>query len=60
MSDNSDAPIDEIRQLRKQISERFQNDPVKLVAHYLQLQKKHGKRLIRTSTDRKRKNQDVV
>jgi len=35
----TDPVIDEIRETRRQISARFDNDPVKLVAYYMALQK---------------------
>ena len=46
MQDRSDPVIDEIRDVRQRISARFDNDPVRLVAHYIELQKQHGERLI--------------
>jgi len=43
MSPNQNDPvIDEVRETRRQISERFDNDPVKLVAYYMELQKQYG------------------
>lgn len=45
---SNDPVIDEIRQVRHQISERFDHDPVRLVAYYMELQKRHKDRLIGT------------
>jgi hypothetical protein len=44
----SDAVIDEIREVRHQISARFGHDPARLVAYYMELQKQHQDRLIGT------------
>jgi hypothetical protein len=44
--DSSDPLIDEIREVRRRISERFGHDPRKLVEHYMELQKRHADRLI--------------
>jgi hypothetical protein len=37
--------IEEVREIRKHISEKFENDPRKLAAYYRQKQKKHSSRL---------------
>ena len=42
----NDQPIDEIRELRRQISARFDNDPARLVAYYVKLQEQYRDRLI--------------
>lgn len=42
----SDPVIDEIREVRHRISERFDHDPSKLVAHYMELQEQYKDRLI--------------
>jgi len=44
--DQQDPVIDEIREVRHQISERFGHDPVQLVAYYLELQEQYRDRLI--------------
>lgn len=44
----SDPVIDEIRQVRHEISAEFDHDPVRLVAYYMELQKQHADRLIKT------------
>lgn len=46
---NDDPAIDEIRKIRCQISQRFDNDPKKLVAYYIELQKKYRHRLTNLS-----------
>ena len=43
---STDPVIDEIRETRHEISKRFNHDPARLVAHYMQLQQRHGDRLI--------------
>jgi hypothetical protein len=43
-----DPVIDEIRQVRHRISERFGHDPAQLVAYYLELQELYRDRLIDT------------
>jgi hypothetical protein len=57
---NDDAPIDEIRELRKRISNRFENDPVKLLNHYIKLQERHSDRLIRLTTTKEPKEPDAA
>ncbi len=42
----NDSTIDEIRKIRHQISQRFNNDPKKVIEYYIQLQKKYRNRLI--------------
>ncbi len=44
----NDQPIDEIRELRRRISARFDHDPVRLVAYYVKLQEQYRDRLIDT------------
>jgi len=44
----SDQPIDEIRELRRRISARFDHDPARLVAYYVKLQERYRDRLIDT------------
>ncbi len=43
----SDPTIDEIREVRHRISARFDHDPARLVAYYMELQKQYQDRLIR-------------
>jgi hypothetical protein len=42
----NDQPIDEIRELRRRISARFDHDPARLVAYYVKLQEQYRDRLI--------------
>lgn len=44
----TDPVIDEIRDVRHRISERFHHDPAMLVEYYLKLQESYGERLIDT------------
>lgn len=41
-----DPVIDEIREVRRRISARFDDDPERLVAYYMELQKQYGDRLL--------------
>lgn len=49
-----DPVIDEVREVRHRISARFDHDPAKLVAYYMELQKQYQDRLITTQEDVKR------
>lgn len=44
--EDSDPVIDEVRQVRQRISARFDHDPERLIAYYIELQKRHQDRLI--------------
>jgi hypothetical protein len=46
-----DPVIDEIREVRHRISARFEHDPERLVAYYMELQKKYGDRLLDSERD---------
>jgi hypothetical protein len=47
MESNQDDPvIDEIREIRHRISAKFDHDPAKVVAYYIQLQEQYRDRLI--------------
>lgn len=48
MKKQSDPVIDEIREIRHRISARFDHDPKRLVAHYIEYQKQYHDRLIDT------------
>jgi hypothetical protein len=48
---NSDPVIDEIREIRHRISAQFDHNPAKLVAHYMEIQKKRKDRLVETQKD---------
>jgi hypothetical protein len=43
----SDKAIEEIRRIRKEISAEFDNDPKKLVEHYIELQDQYKERLVK-------------
>jgi len=43
-----DPVIDEIREVRHRISERYDHDPARLVAHYMELQERYRDRLLET------------
>ena len=45
----TDAVIDEIREVRRQISQRFAHDPARLVAYYMELQEQYRDRLVDTA-----------
>ena len=47
MKPKPDPVIDEIREVRHRISERFGHDPERLVAYYMKLQEQYRDRLIR-------------
>lgn len=51
----ADDAVEEVREIRRKISARFNHDPVKLVEHYIERQKRHGDRLVDTP---KSKRQD--
>jgi hypothetical protein len=50
----SDPVIDEVREVRHRISARFDHDPAKLVAYYMEQQKQYQDRLITTEKDAER------
>jgi len=50
----SDPVIDEIREVRHQISARVDHDPARLVAYYMKLQEQYRDRLVDTSTTSER------
>ena len=45
----SDPVIDEIREVRHRISARFDHDPIRMVAFYMEMQKQDRDRLIETT-----------
>lgn len=47
----SDPVIDEVREVRHRISARFDHDPARLVAYYIELQKQYQDRLITAEKD---------
>lgn len=42
----ADEVIEEVREIRCRISERFDHDPVKLVDYYMEVQKQYADRLV--------------
>ena len=44
--DTPDPLIDEIRAIRKELSDRFDNDPIKLGQYLMELQKQYADRLV--------------
>jgi hypothetical protein len=56
----NDEPIDEIREVRRRISARFEHDPAKLVAYYMKLQEQYRDRLIDTGKTSEAKDQSAA
>jgi hypothetical protein len=56
----NDPVIDEIREVRHRISARFDHDPVRLVAYYIELQKQYQNRLIKTDKPAERTDQSAA
>jgi hypothetical protein len=56
----SDPVIDEIREVRHHISERFAHDPARLVAYYMELQKQYRDRLIAPAKPSERGDQPAA
>jgi hypothetical protein len=56
----SDPVIDEIREVRHQISARVDHDPARLVAYYMKLQEQYRDRLVDTSTTSERDDQSAA
>ena len=46
----ADDAIEEVREIRRQISARFDDDPVKLGEFLMESQKRHGDRLVYPGT----------
>jgi hypothetical protein len=49
----ADEAVEEVREIRRRISAQFDNDPVKLGEHYIELQKRHADRLVDPRTWKK-------
>ena len=49
-----DPVIDEVREVRRRISARFEHDPARLVAYYAELQRQYGERLLRPASPAER------
>jgi len=56
----SDPVIAEIREVRHRISARFEHDPARLVAYYMELQKQYQERLIETEKSAERTDQSAA
>jgi hypothetical protein len=52
----ADDVIEEVREIRRQISARFNDDPVKLGEYLMESQKRHGDRLVDPEAMRKGKS----
>ena len=50
----NDPVIDEIREVRRRISARFDHDPERLVAYYVELQRRYQDRLMEPKSLRRR------
>jgi len=46
MTRQSDPVVDEVRAVRHEISARFDHDPERLVAYYMELQERYRERLM--------------
>ena len=56
----ADDVIEEAREIRRRISARFDDDPVKLVEHYVEVQKQYAERLIEAPPKRDRKGKPAA
>ena len=56
----NDPVIDEIREVRRRISARFDHDPAKLVTFHIEMQKQYQNRLIKTANSSERNDQPVA
>jgi hypothetical protein len=56
----NDLVIDEIREVRHRISARFDHDPARLVAYYMELQKQYQDQLIETEKTAERTDQSAA
>lgn len=53
----ADAVVEEVREIRRSLSARFDDDPARLVEHYMKYQTRFADRLIRSgSGERKGKS----
>lgn len=48
----TDPTIEKIREIRHQISDRFQHDPKKIIEYYMEMQKKYKDRLLEESIEK--------
>jgi hypothetical protein len=56
----NDQPIEEVRELRRRISARFEHDPARLVAYYIKLQEQYRDRLIDPAKTSEEKDQTAA
>ncbi len=56
----SDPVIDELREVRHRISARFEHDPARMVAFYIEQQKQYQDRLIETAKSIERDEQPAA
>ena len=56
----SDPVIDEIREVRHQISARVDHDPMRLVEYYMKFQERYRDRLVDTSKISERADQSAA
>ncbi len=54
--DRNDPAIEQVREVRRRISARVDHDPGRLVAYYIELQKRHQDRLIDPPKDADRRD----
>jgi hypothetical protein len=57
---HSDPVIDEIREVRHRISERFEHDPARLVAYNMELQAQYRDRLVETQSTKDKTDQSAA
>ena len=55
-----DPVIDEIREIRHQISAQFDHDPVRLGAYYMELQEQYRDRLLDAPEERDSRDQSAA
>ena len=55
-----DPVVDEVREIRRRISERFDHDPARLVAYYIQMQEKYRDRMIQSEKEANEKDQSAA
>jgi hypothetical protein len=56
----NDQPIEEIREVRRSISARFEHDPARLVAYYVKLQEQYRDRLVDPAKATEKKDQTAA
>ena len=56
----SDPVVNEIREVRHRISARFDHDPARLVAFYMEMQKQYQDQLIKITENAERSGQSAA